>query len=332
MIRIPAVFLFLLLLPSIASADEPRPAEIITAESERALALAQDGKLDEAVAIWLDLLDEVPPQGRADLHVNLAVAYQGLGHLAEAWFHLDACLTDAPVEDPAVAAERAAIEKKLTATHIPLRFSCPVEGTRLFLTEARTQAYPCPLRWWFRRGTEGQIFADAPDHVPGPTPIRAHELDRDRRVVVRLEPSPPSELPEKPVAVPLVVDKPPTARSQAWKWSLLGGGLGVVAAGVILQVMAANKDQDLQERWDPTGAASKDEFDAIASSYNKAFSSDVKPLAYGAYALYGVGGAAAATGLVFLVMDWTRPAADSSVHMAPLVSSDILGLNFALDF
>ncbi|MFH1530980.1 MAG: hypothetical protein ABIK09_09645 [Pseudomonadota bacterium] len=319
----------LLLLSSRVLADEPRPAEVITAESERALALAQDGKLDEAVAIWVDILDEVPPQGRADVHVNLAVAYQGLARLPEAWYHLDATLTEAPVEDPAVAAERAAVEKKLNATHVPLRFSCEVPGTQLFLTVDRTQAYPCPLRWWFLRGDEGQIFADAPGCEPGATPIRAHELDRDRRVIVRLEPTPP-EVPDEP-DVP-VVDKPPAASGAAWKWSLFGGGMGVVAAGAILQVMAFNKDQDLKKTWDPTDAATKDEFDAIAAGYSRRFTSDVKPLAYGAYALYGVGGAAAATGLVFLVMDWTRPEVDTSVHMAPIVASDILGFHLSLDF
>ncbi len=62
------------------------------------------------------------------------------------------------------------------------------------------------------------------------------------------------------------------------------------------------------------------------------FNSDVKPLAYGAYALYGIGGAAAATGLAFLIMDWTKPAAASAVHIAPVTAPGMYGLTIDLDF
>lgn len=323
-----ASIVFLLLLAPLAHADEPRPPEVLSAESDRALALAQDGKLDEAVAIWMDILDEVPPQGRADIHVNLAVAFTAQDRLPEAWYHLDSYLTEAPKEDPAVAAERAAIEKKLSGTHVPLRFSCAVARTRLFFTPARVQAYPCPLRWWFPRGAEGQIYADAPGHLPGAAPIRAHELDRDRRVIVRLEAAPP-EVPEDPdVPIP---DKPAAAKGQIWKWSVLGGGAGLVAVGAILQVMAFNKDQQLRKDY-PGDATDYGVWKANRKAYQDGFNKDVKPMAYGAYALYGVGGAAAATGLVFLMMDWTKPAPAKGVHVAPLAAPGVLGLTFDLDF
>lgn len=335
MIRMLPALLLLVMVPWAAAAEGPRSADVISAESERALALAQDGKLDEAVVIWVDILDEVSPQGRADVHVNLAVAYQALSRLPEAWFHLDAYLTEAPKEDEAVAAERAAIEQELATTHVPLRFSCPTAGTRLFLTVDRTQAYPCPLRWWFPRGDEGQIFADAPGQMPGATPIRAQELDRDRMVIVRLEPTPSEAPPGADVPPPgadvPVVEEQAAATGAAWKWSLLGGGLGVVAAGAILQVVAYNRDQDLRTQWDPTGAPSKDAFDSMAAGYSRDYDSDVRPMVYGSYALYGIGGAAAATGLVFLIMDWTQPDAESAVHVAPLAAPEMFGLTLAVD-
>jgi len=327
---IPVFLLFIMALNPAARADAPRTPEVLAAESDRALALAQDGKLDEAVAVWLDVLDEVSPKGRGDVHVNLAVAYKALGRLSEAWYHLDAVLKLSKTEDPAVVSERAAIEKELARSHVPLRFSCNAQGTLLFLTLERNLPYPCPLRWWFPRGTEGHVFAVAPDHEPGETAIRAHELDRDRRVVVHLE------VMEKPVVVDEsdvpVVKKPREASGQVWKWSLFGGGMGMVAAGAILQVMAYNKDQDLRKKWDPTGAADRGEFDEIAASYSSAFNSDVKPLAYTAYALYGVGGAAAAAGLTFLVADWSSPHVDSSVHIAPLAAPGVGGFVLDLSF
>jgi hypothetical protein len=328
MTRILVTTLLLLLLVPAARADGPRPPEVLSAESERALALARDGKLDDAVAIWMDILDEVPPQGRADVHVNLAVAFTAQDRLPEAWYHLDAYLTEAPKEDPAVAAERAAIEKKLSATHVPLRFSCAVAETQLFFTPARIQAYPCPLRWWFPRGTEGEIFASAAGHVPGETPIRAHELDRDRRVIVRLEPAPP-EVPDEPT-LPIPA-KPAVAKGGVWKWSLFGGGVGLVAVGAVLQVMAFNKDQQLRKDY-PGDATDYAVWQSNRKAYQDGFKKDVKPMAYGAYALYGVGGAAAATGLVFLVMDWTKPAPAKGVHVAPLAAPGMLGLTLDLDF
>ncbi len=327
MSRIIVVALLTLALGSAASAQEPRPPEVLSAESDRALALAQDGKLDDAVVIWMDILDEVPPQGRADIHVNLAVAFTAQERLPEAWYHLDSYLTEAPKEDPAVAAERAAIEKKLNGTHVPLRFSCSVAGTQLYFTAEREQAYPCPLRWWFARGAEGQIFADAPGHLPGRAPLRAPARDRDRRGIVRRAAA-PGELPQVPH---LPVEKPPAPKGRAWKWSLVGGGMGLVAVGAVLQVVAYNNDQQLRKDF-PGDAADYTVWQANREGYQDGFNSDVKPLAYSAYALYGIGGAAAATGLTLLIMDWTKPAADSAVHIAPVATPGMYGLSIDLDF
>ena len=291
--RIVPLILFVLLLAPSASADERRTPAVLSAESDRALALAQGGDLEQAIEIWLGIVAEAPEDGAGDVHVNLAVAYKALSQLPEAWYHLDAALMLAPHEDPAVASERAAVQDKLAKTHVPLQFSCAVPKTQLFLTLEKNRPYTCPLRWWFPRGTEDRIFAVAPDHQTTEVPIRAHEVDRDRRVVVTLEPAPPTEVPETPDAVPLVTEKPPAAPGQAWKWALLGGGLGVVAAGAVLQVLASEDDRALRRRWDPTTAGTEDEFNGIVSSYDAAWARRVAPKAYGAYALYGIGGAGA---------------------------------------
>ena len=319
-----------------AVAGEIRSPEELSKEGDRALALAQDGKLDEAVAIWNDILDELHKKGRLDVHVNLAVAYEALGLLPEAWHHLDANLRGSDSKDTAVEKERARIEQILTETHVPLRFSCIADGTTIYLDAAKTQGYPCPLRWWFKRGTEGHVHATAPDRKPGTTPIRAHMVDIDRRLVVTLEPTRSPDVPVKPdpdVGGAPLVSKPAARPSGVvWKWALLGGGVGLIATGAILQVVAYNKDQDLQEKFDPAGIANETDFKINTKDYNDAFASDVKPLAYGAYALYGVGGAAAAAGLTFLISDWSRPAVPGSVQLAPLVSSDVFGMTLDLGF
>ncbi len=319
-----------------AAAGETRSPEELSKDGDRALALAQEGKLDEAVAIWNDILDELPQKGRLDVHVNLAVAYEALGLLPEAWYHLDANLRGSESKDPAVEKERARIERILTETHVPLRFSCITDGTTIYLDAAKTQGYPCPQRWWFKRGTEGHVYATALGRKPGKTPIRAHMVDIDRRLVVALEPVP---IPVVPVnsdpdvgGAPLVSKPAARPSGLAWKWSLLGGGIGLVATAAILQVVAYNKDQDLQKKYDPAQTTNKTDFDNNLADYNAAFSSDVKPLAYSAYALYGVGGAAVAAGLTFLISDWSKPAVHGSVQLAPLVAPDVFGLTLDLGF
>jgi len=326
-------FLLFLLSTSLpVQAEDQRSPDVLAKEVDRALGLAQQGKLKEAVTIWRDVLDELPEASRGDVHVNLAVAYKGLGSLPEAWYHLDAYLKTTKEKDSAVEKERAGVEEALVKTHVPLRFSCDVPGTRLSFDGSDDDLYPCPLRWWFKRGTEGMVAASAPGHLSGETPIRAHELDRDRRILVTLEAEPPTVIPEKPVAVPLVVKKPqPRTSGQAWKWSLFGGGLGLVAVGAILQVVAYNKDQDLREDY-PGDVTNFTEWQANQKGYQDGFNDDVKPMAYGAYAMYGIGGAAAATGLVFLIADWSRPTAPATARLRPLMAPDVLGLTIDLDF
>ena len=323
---------FLLALPSPSGAGEPRAPEVLAVENDRALGVAEQGKFEDAISIWRDILDEASGKMLTDVHVNLAVAYKALDRLPEAWYHLDAAIQSSTTPDPAVEAERAAVDQALAKTHVPLRFSCDTPGTEIFFTAERTVGYPCPLRWWFKRGTEENVWADAPDYKTGEIPIRAHELDRDRLVMVALVPVPPTVIPEKPVAVPLVVEKPPARDGgQAWKWSLFGGGMGLVAVGAILQVVAFDKDQQLRKDY-PGDVTDITVWQANRKSYQDGFNNDVKPMVYGAYAMYGIGGAAAATGLTFLIADWSKPSTPEVVRVRPLVVPDVLGMTIDLDF
>jgi len=329
------ILLFLLAASLPARAEDKRSPDVLAKEVDRALGLAQQGKLDEAISIWRDVLDELPAASRGDVHVNLAVAYKGLERLPEAWYHLDAYLKATKEKDEAVEKERAGVEKALVKTHVPLHFSCDAPGTMLSFDGSGDDLYPCPLRWWFKRGTEGEVAASAPGHLPGETPIRALELDRDRRIVVYLEPAKQPEVPIKTDAgegTRTDVAKP-TGRPSglAWKWSLVGGGAALVLTGVVLQVVANNKDQDLRKDY-PGEVTDFTEWQVNRKGYEDGFNNEVKPLAYGAYAMYGIGGAAAATGLVFLIADWSRPTAPATARVRPLMAPDVLGLTIDLDF
>jgi len=91
------VLLVLLLLSSDpAHAGGPRTPEEINKLGDQALEMAQAGQLEEAIKVWVDLLDEVNDRARLDIHVNMGVAYKALQRLPEAWHHLALYLASSP--------------------------------------------------------------------------------------------------------------------------------------------------------------------------------------------------------------------------------------------
>ncbi len=116
----------------------------------------------------------------------------------------------------------------------------------------------------------------------------------------------------------LVVDdpgeggKPPAARSQWWKWTLLGGGVAMVATGAALHSIAARDNDDLRKKY-PDGTADSPAPLENQQKYNSEYDSSVLPKAVAGYVLYGVGAAAATAGLVTLIIDMTAAPADKEV-------------------
>ena len=70
----------------IALAQESDPVE----RFNQAVDLAKSGKIEDAIGIWLDVLDEVEPEYRPKVHRALGLAYADTGRLPEAWHHLTA--------------------------------------------------------------------------------------------------------------------------------------------------------------------------------------------------------------------------------------------------
>ena len=158
-------------LPAAVSAQEPtaptaarRTPEELKKLSEQALADAKSGKFEQAIQVWLDILDEVTEGGRADVHANLAVAYKMAKDLPAAWYHLTAYLRMAVREDKAAGKELEALERSLAADHGKVGITCQPEGCRVYLAFSRDAVDPtrvpagkgpalaCPLTWWFPAG------------------------------------------------------------------------------------------------------------------------------------------------------------------------------------
>jgi len=88
-------------------------------------------------------------------------------------------------------------------------------------------------------------------------------------------------------------------RSLKWKlgWGFAGGGAGLVVLGGVLQIAAYSRNESLYDEH-PPGSAGE-------SEYVDGYENSVKPMATAAYVFYGLGGAAAAAGIVLLVLDKT---------------------------
>lgn len=128
------------------------------------------------------------------------------------------------------------------------------------------------------------------------------------------EPAPPVEPPPapEPDAVPLVEPQPGpevTVRSDSgspWSpvlpWVLLGGGVALVATGGGMHAWAVQAADDTSKYAEPVAGLSDDERRSRFDQANE----DMQLRGTLAYVFYGVGGAAAVTGAVLLILDATR--------------------------
>jgi len=142
---------------------------------------------------------------------------------------------------------------------------------------------------------------------------------------VALPPPTPS-----PAAAPSRVELPttvhPTTSSPRWKrtagWSLLGAGVALAAVGVGMNVWAIDAADATSRYANPVDGLTEAERER---RYNSA-ESDMKTRGYSAYALYGIGGAAAVAGIVLVVLDATSPHDPPPVALLPTAMPGGAGL------
>ncbi len=151
--------LLVLLAPGLSVAQQKTPIELFNEGSD----LAEQGKLAEAVAIWVLVADDIPDKYKATVQVNLGLAYKQLGQPAEAWHHLTRYLASS--EDPEVSGWQKELATELGKTHVRVTIRCIPAETTLVLQSAAGSAVPyrCPLTWWFEPGSH-PVRADADGH------------------------------------------------------------------------------------------------------------------------------------------------------------------------
>jgi len=103
----------------------------------------------------------------------------------------------------------------------------------------------------------------------------------------------------KSLGGPVVKKEPEPAGAPWWPWAVVGGGAAAIAGGVGMQVIGFNRNSDLHEKY-PDGTPGNPQPASNRENYEEGYDNDVKPMLIGAYALYGLGAAAAITGTVLM--------------------------------
>jgi len=306
------------------------------------VALAKQKKYEEAVRIWLDVLVHVDEEAKPRVQKALGLAFRRLERLPEAWHYLTQYLKGARQKDTKAGAWLEQVEKKLSQKHKLAVISCEPEGVDFYLGETPTgMAYSCPLSWWFLPG-KYQVHATRKGHQPATAEIdvrtRGHEGSFTIRLAaVKEEPTPVVVAPVEEEAAPdetITIAKPVqvTGRSQALEWTLIGSGAAVAVAGGIFHGMASSKNGDLRSRYDDTEAYP----DAAEAKklYNSDYDDKVLPMEITAYALYGLGGAAVATGVTMMLLERGPSGSDgeSSLLMTPVALPEGAGAVVTIEF
>jgi len=306
----------LVLLSGVAVAQDGAPV----ARFNEAADLAEKGRVEEAIAVWTDIQEVLPASHRPIALVNLGLANLDLGRLPEAWHYFSLWKGLNLPEDPEVEAWFAQTEKELAAGHVKTTIRCSPPNARVTLP-SQERTLPCPAVWWLK---------------PGPLPIRVTADGFEEKSVTMIVPagSPQCEVEytlerladEGAVALPSTAGgtpaggtgssdagttvipgegiaaeaRPDQGSIPAWKWAVLGGGGALLAAAGALHYVAWDRGKALDGKY-PDGTPENPAPKENQAEYDKAYNADVLPPLYSAYALYGVGAAAAVTGIVMML-------------------------------
>lgn len=305
-----AVLLALTLWPAAQTfAQEPECETLF----QNGVALAADGKFEAALTTW----GRVEPDCLAGdlealLQYYLGVAHKSVGHWPQAWHHLGKYLTVEEAPQPDAAEHLAQVEAALCKSGFAMRIvACESDGVQL-VEQSSGAVHQCPLVWWFPEGVHTLVARKAGCE--------------DAQVLVDATETGKREYVAEPTCAAPVGGAVAAAAgpSDVWKWALLGGGLALVATGGTLQYMAHTTNEGLRAQFPtfPEGCINK-------KLYNDAYNKEVVPLKITAWAMYGVGGATAIAGVIWLALDEKNKAVESSAwHIAPQLLSDGAAVSF----
>ena len=117
------------------------------------LVLAQHGKLQEAITVWLEIADELQSdEDRREVQSSLGFAFYGLGRLEPAWYYFDRYIRSGATRDVEAVQAFQAIEKKLVTTHFRVELLCSPANASVAFLDSGSPPRRCPFSWWFLPG------------------------------------------------------------------------------------------------------------------------------------------------------------------------------------
>ena len=149
-------------------------------------------------------------------------------------------------------------------------------------------------------------------------------------------------------APPVVGPAPPSESSWTasvpWPWVTVGAGAAIVATGGVFHYLAWDANQTLQRDANDRcaagggGAAGAGGSETGQEYYDRKYDEDVRPKRTAAWLLYAAGGAVAAGGIAWLLLEPAPPAEpaagsrSSTPDLVPVLGPDSLGLQIQLLF
>jgi hypothetical protein len=282
-----------------ASAQEVDPA----AANLKAIDLSRAGAYEEAIEIWITLLQRQGDQYEHApvLYRNIGRNYQKLERYPQAWWYLRRAVEMGTADREKPALWLFQVEKSLKeAGLIQVRLVAAEAGARIVLDEGeRLRIYAAPLDWWFPAGPRSVTLKTAAGELV-PCPIDV-STTRTRFVL------PPGA--DDPIEKPA---DPGHGKPSAWRrvrplsWSLLGSGAALLAGGGVTWFFAERNleqlDSDIREKYgdEPLPAAFHDQ---ARAEWDDRIGSEVAPLEWTSYALWGLGAGTLTAGVVLAIMD-----------------------------
>lgn len=313
----------------------------------RAAELAAQKRYDEALSIWLDLRDKLDKKYRPNLHKALGLAYQKLEMHPQAWHHLTLYLRGKP-DDVKADEWLRAVQWELSNKYYKARFACRPLDARIVLGSGdKAIEYPCPLTWWFLPG-DYLITIRKAGFKNQTIPITVSLETNNAEHEVELEPAPEPEKTVPPTSsgeqtgdwntVPYantsdefpatVVAPAESGGSNFFEWTLVVSGIAIAGAGGFLHWQAGVKNDELHDIF--LDKEKIPTWKIAQANYDKAYDNEVRSRETAAFALYGVGAAAALTGVILLAVGDDE--ADGTVSLSPASQPGGAGALFSCDF
>lgn len=315
-----------------ADAPPPRSPEEVVRLANQGADLAKEGRYDDAIRIWLEILPETRDRNRLDLRYNIYRAYRKAGKHPQAWHHLTTYLKNNTGEDLKAGEALERLERRLRdEQYVKVAITCEPSDASIHLETATTgPRYPCPLTWWFLSGETYKHFVHVSREGHHPKTVELDLINRGAKGGVKVTLVPKNALPvktPKPDGPPIITDTRADRPDNTWKWTLVGTGAAIALGGGISQGIGEKALRDLNGRYSEGGL----EVDmATKNAYDREYNEKVLPKRLAAYVLYGIGGATAVTGAVLLFIRDSD--ADHRAAVTPLWFDRGGGLSVGLSY